>query len=142
MKRAKHILIGLKTLDHAVELTNLACRVGARNASLRLVHIIELPDPTPLDADVPDLDATAEAIIRAAKRVASRCGMKVSTLVLRARHAGLALLDEMKGKDIDLAVIGHQHRQALVEVLLGSTAKYLAIHAPCHLLIDIPPRAL
>jgi len=140
MKRPKHILIGLKTLDHAVELTNIACRLGSRNASLRLIHIIELPDPTPLDADVPDLDATAEAILRAAKRVASRAGMKVITLVLRARSASSALLDEMKGKD--LAVIGHHHHKALVEVLLGSTARHLAIHAPCHLLIDIPPRAL
>ena len=58
MKKPKRILVGLKTIDQAVELTDLACRAGAHNASLLLVHVIELPDATPLDAEVPDLDAT------------------------------------------------------------------------------------
>ena len=102
MKKAKRILIGLKTLDHAVELTDFACRLGARGASLLLVHIIELPDPTPLDAEVPDLEAMAKKILRAAERVASRSEMKVSGLVLRAHDAGPALLDEMKEKKVDL----------------------------------------
>lgn len=139
MRRAKRILIGLKTLDHAVELTDFACRLGAHGASLLLVHIIELPDPTPLDAEVPDLDALAKKILRTAARVAGRSGMKVSSLVLRAHDAGPALIEEMKGKKVELAVIGHHHRPTLGEILLGTTAQHLAKHAPCHLLIDISP---
>ena len=141
MKKAKRILIGLKTLDHAVELTDLACRLGARGASLLLVHIIELPDPTPLDAEVPDLEATAKKILRSAERVASRSEMKVNRLVLRAHDAGPALLDEMKEKKVDLAVIGYHHGRTLGEIVLGTTAQHLTRHAPCHLIIDIPPGA-
>jgi nucleotide-binding universal stress UspA family protein len=141
MKKAKRILIGLKTLDHAVELTDLACRLGARGASLFLVHIIELPDPTPLDAEVPDLEAMAKKILRAAERVAGRGEMKVSTLVLRAHDAGPALLDEMAAKKVELAVIGYHHKHTLGEILLGTTGQHLAREAPCHLIIDIPPHA-
>ncbi len=141
MKKAKRILIGLKTLDHAAELTDLACRLGARGASLLLVHIIELPDPTPLDAEVPDLDAMAKKIFRTAERIASRSGMKVSRLVIRAHDAGPALLDEMKVKKVELAVIGYHRRRTLGEFLLGTAAQHIAGHAPCHLVIDIPPGA-
>jgi nucleotide-binding universal stress UspA family protein len=141
MKKAKRILVGLKTLDHAVEMTDLACRLGDRNASLLLVHIIELPDPTPLGAEVPGLEAMAEKILRTAERVAGRSEMKVSRLVLRAHNAGPALLDEMKRMKAELAVIGYHHRRTLGEILLGTTAKHLARRTPCHLVIDIPPRA-
>ena len=33
MKRAKRILVGLKNLAHAVELTDTACRLGARGVA-------------------------------------------------------------------------------------------------------------
>jgi nucleotide-binding universal stress UspA family protein len=140
MKRAKRILVGLKTLEHAVELTDLACRMGPRGASLLLIHVIELPDPTPLDAEVPDLDALAKKILRTAERVAGRSEMKVSKLVLRAHDAGPALLDEMKKRKAELAVIGYHHQHTLGEILLGTAGQHLANHAPCHLLIDIPPK--
>ena len=140
MKKARRILVGLKTLEHAVALTDLACRLGARNASLFLVHVIELPDPTPLDAEVPDLDEMAKKILHAAERVARRSEMKIAAQVLRAHDAGAALLDEMTEKKIELAVIGYHHRLTIGEILLGTTAKYLARHAPCHLLVNIPPR--
>ncbi len=141
MKRAKRILVALKTLDHAVELTDFACRLGAHGADLLLVHVIELPDPSPLDAEVPDLEALAKRIIGSAKRVANRSGAKVSSLVLRAHDAGQAVIDELKDKKIELAVIGYHHRETLAEILLGTTAQHLARHAPCHLVIDVPPRA-
>lgn len=141
MKRAKRILVGLKTLEQAVELTDLACRLGVRGANLTLVHIIELRDPTPLNAEVPDLEALAKKIIGTAERVATRGEMKASRLVLRAHDAGEALLAEMSNKKVDLAVIGYHHREMLAEVLLGTTAQHLSKHAPCHLIIDVPPRA-
>ncbi len=140
MKKAKRILVGLKNLEHAVELTDLACRVGARGASLVLVHVIELPDVTPLDAPVPDLEAAAKKILRTGERVARRSRMKSSTLLLRAHAAGAALLEELKIRKIELAVIGYHHGRTLGEILLGTTAKQLAGHAPCHVVISIPPR--
>jgi nucleotide-binding universal stress UspA family protein len=140
MKKAKRILVGLKTPEHAVELTDVACRVGARGAALLIEHVIELPDITPLDADVPDLEATAKKILRAGERVARRSWMKVKTRLLRAHSAGAALLDELKKEKIELAVVGYHHGRTLGEVLLGTTAKHLATHAPCHLLLSIPPR--
>lgn len=139
MKKPKRILIALKQLDHAAELTDIACRMGARGASLLLVHVIELPEPTLLDAEVPEFEAMAEKILRTAERVARRSEMKVSRLVLRAHNAGPALLDEMKGRKVELAIIGHHHQTKLGEILLGSAAQWLTRHAPCHLLVDIPP---
>lgn len=140
MKKAKRILVGLKDAAHAVELTDLACRVGARGARLLLVHVIELPDITPLEADVPDLEAAAQKILRTAARVAQRARMKTITRIVRAHSAGGALLDDLKEEKIELAVLGYHHGRTLGEVLLGTTAKHLATHAPCHVLMSIPPR--
>lgn len=140
MKRAKRILVGLKTLDSTDGLVELACRLGARGASLRLVHVIELPEITPLDAEVPDLDAAAARIIAKGKRVARRSKVKASALVLRARDTASALLDEMKQQKIELAVLGYHHRHTLGEIILGTTARHLAQKAPCHIVLSIPPR--
>jgi nucleotide-binding universal stress UspA family protein len=138
MKKPKRILVGLKTPKHAVELTDLACRVGARGASLLLVHVLELPDPTPLDAEVPDLEKSARKMLRAGERVAKRSRMKVVTLILRARSAGEALLDELREQKIELAVLGYHHGRTLGEILLGTTAQHVARHASCHVLMSIP----
>ncbi len=140
MKKAKRILVGLKEAGHAVELTGLACRVGARGAMLLLEHVIELPDITPLDADVPNLEAAAKKILRAAERVARKSRMKVKTRVVRAHSAGQAILDELKELKADLAVLGYHHGRSVGELLLGTTAKHVAYHAPCHVLLSIPPR--
>ena len=140
MKKARRILVGLKTFDHAVELTNIACRVGAPGAFLMLAHVIELPDPTPLDAEVPDMEAEARRILRASERVARRSNMKISKQIFRAHSAGEALLEEMKQKKIDLAVLGYHHRRTLEEIFLGSTARHISRHAPCNLLLSIPLR--
>jgi nucleotide-binding universal stress UspA family protein len=140
MKKAARILVGLKTNEHAIPLTDLACRIGARGAHLLLVHVIELPDTTPLDAEVPDLEKRAQQILRAGERVARRSRMKVNTLILRARSAGRALLDEMKERKIELAVLGSHHGRSLGELFLGTTHQFLVRHAPCQVLLSIPPR--
>jgi nucleotide-binding universal stress UspA family protein len=140
MRKAKRILVGLKTLENAVELTDLACRLGARGASLRLVHVIELPDNTPLDAQVPNLEAEARKILGTGERVARRSRLKASALVLRAHSVSDALLDELKENKNDLAVLGYHHGRTLGEVVFGTTAKHLATHSPCHVVLSIPPR--
>ncbi len=140
MRKPKRILVGLKTMTNAVELTDLACRLGARGASLHLVHVIELPDITPLDAEMPELETEARKILRAGERVARRGHLNTETLVLRAHSASFALLDELKEQKIDLAILGYHHPRTLGEIVFGTTAKHLATHSPCHVVLSIPPR--
>jgi nucleotide-binding universal stress UspA family protein len=140
MQKPKRILVGLKKSEHAVELTNLACRVAARGASLLLVHVIELPDQTPLDADIPDLESTARRVLGAGERVARRARLKTKSLIVRSHSAGLALLEELKEKRNDLAVIGYHHPHTLGEVLFGTTARHVIAHAPCRILLTVPAR--
>jgi len=140
MKKPRRLLVGLKTLDHAVTLADLACRTAARNATVFLVHIIELPDTTPLDAEIPDLEKTGRKILRAAERVVRRSGLKAETLMFRARQADEALLDEINTRKVELGIFGYHHRRSLTELLLGTVAQHLARHAPCHILLEIPPR--
>jgi nucleotide-binding universal stress UspA family protein len=114
--------------------------VGLSGSRIFLVHVIELPDNTPLNAEVPNLEAKARKILGAGERVARRSGLSAKTLVLRAHSASFALLDELKEKNCDLAVLGYHHGRTLGEVVFGTTAKHLATSSPCHMVLSIPPR--
>jgi nucleotide-binding universal stress UspA family protein len=140
MKKPKRILVGLKSMDQTVELLDIACRLGAhRDATLFLVHILEVPDATPLDASLPDLEARAAKILAAGARIAKRGGMKVSTMILRARSAGRALVEEAKDKRVDMVVLGSHRRRTLGELFSGTTHQYVAKRAPCQVLLSVPP---
>ena len=114
--------------------------MAAHGASVLLVHVIELPDNTPLNAEVPNLEDEARKILRAGERVARGSRLTAKTLVLRSHSASYALLDELKEKKCDLAVLGYHHGLTLGEVVFGTTAKHLATHSPCHVVLSIAPR--
>jgi nucleotide-binding universal stress UspA family protein len=140
MHKPKRILVGLKHAQQAAELTDLACRLAARGATLLLVHVVELPDQTPLDADVPDLDTTARKILRVGERIARRARLAAKPIIVRSHSAGLALLEELNEKNTDFAILGHHHPHTLGELLFGTTARHVIAHAPCHVLLNISPR--
>lgn len=143
MKPPKKILVGLKEAGHVEELIGLACRVAAPGrVQVTALHVVEVPPATPLDAEAPALDAPARKIAEAVKRAARKQrGRKITARVLRARDTGRALVDELKEGRYDLAVLGYHHKKTLSEIFLGTTAHYVARHAPCHLLLTIPPQS-
>lgn len=141
MNSPKKILVGIKTPEHAVELTNYACMIGGRDASLLLVHVMELPDVTPLNAELPELEANADKMLAKGQEVARQYGMNAHKLTIRAHGAGTALLETLKEEKIELAVLGYHHRKTLGEILLGTTAQHLIHKAPCHILLSVPPKS-
>lgn len=138
MQNAKRILVGLKEAGHAAELMHLACRLAGKGAQITAIHVIELPDPTPLDAEVPELEKIASTVLATAQRVARKHRRPLKTKILHARSAGPALVDEIKDGKFDLAVIGYHHKRTLGELLWGSTAQYIARKASCEMLVHIP----
>ena len=140
MKQYERILVGLKSPEHVDELMDLACRMGGGKATIRLVHVIELPEPTPLDASVPDLEELAAEVLGKGKAIALEDGVQATTALLRSREAAPALLDEMRESGTDLAVLGFHHRRTFTELLLGTTAQHIARTAPCRIILSVPPR--
>lgn len=138
MKRPKHVLVGLKTKEHLAECVDLACQLADRGASLYLVHVIEIPEPAPVDAETPDLDSTARKILRAGVRRATGNSRKVTTLAPRGRTAGAVLLEELEQRRIDLGVFGYSQHLDSGRVSPGTTVRHLARHAPCRLLFVAP----
>ena len=142
MRNTKKILVGLKEVGHAGELMHLACRLPAtKTAQITAIHVIELPEPTPLDAEVPEFEKIASAVLQVATKVARKHRRAIKTKILRAHSAVPALVDEIQQGKFDLAVIGYHHGRTLGELLLGSTSQYIARKASCEMLVHIPKRA-
>jgi nucleotide-binding universal stress UspA family protein len=96
---------------------------------------------TPIKTEDEILDHPGKEILEAAARVAEKSSKKLSTELLRAREAGEVIVGEAKDQGAELLIVGHRgsHPSALGELLLGSTAQYVARHAPCRVLIQVPP---
>ena len=141
-KAPKRILVSLKQAADAEELIGLATHVAAPGgAAITILNVNEIPDATPLDADDPVLDREARAIEQRVKRLARRYRRRrLSLRLVRARHAGKTIVEALQEGKYDLAVIGYHHKRSLGELLLGTTAQYLARHAPCRLLMSVPPK--
>lgn len=134
------IMVAIRDLQTAASLTETACQMaGLAGGSLLILHVVEVAAGLPLDAAPEILDRPGEEILAVARQAAQHhIAVRVSTELLRARHAGEAIVGEAAEKGIELLVIGHRRERGLAEKLLGSTAEYISRHAPCRVLVQIP----
>ena len=95
---------------------------------------------TPLDAQDETLDHAGKELLAQAKRVAEKFSRPLSTELLRAREVGEAIVGVAKEQGVELLVMGHHkpHPHTLSETLLGGTVRYVAHHAPCRVIVQIP----
>jgi nucleotide-binding universal stress UspA family protein len=131
--------------EAAIEsLVTLACQLAqGMDADLEALHVIVVPLLTPLEAPDEALDHPGKELLAQAKRVAEKFSMRLSTELLRAREVGEAIVGEARDQGVDLLVMGHHrpHPHSLTETLLGSTVRYVAHHAPCRVIVQIPAPA-
>lgn len=140
MARSK-VIVALRDAESVESLVTLACQLSnGMDAELIALHVVEVPLATPLDGPEA-LDHPGKEILASAQKVADRLARKITTQLIRAREAGETIVGEAKDQRADLLVLGHHkpHSPSLGELLLGSTAQYVAHHTPCRVLIQIPP---
>ena len=135
------MMVALRDADSVEDLVILACQVSSgRKADVTALHVVEIPAATPMEAEGDVLDHPGKEILEHAKRFASEhCSTQISTRLLRARQTGEAIVGELKEQSYDLLVMGYHRPHTLGEILLGSTVQYVARHAPCRVIVDIPP---
>ena len=136
------VMVALAKMDSVESLMTLAIHLSSgMDAELIALHVVEVPLATPIEAEDELLDREGKEILAAATHVAERSSKRVSTELLRSREAGEAIAGEAKDQGVDLLIMGHHraHPHALGEFLLGSVVQYVAHHAPCRVIIQIPP---
>jgi nucleotide-binding universal stress UspA family protein len=135
------VMVALRDAESVESLVELACQVAdGMKSELVALHVIELPLATPIEAESEALEHPGRELLAEAERVARKnCGKKISTQLVKARNVGEALTGIVKEEGYELLVMGYHQRHRLGEILLGSTVQYVARHAPCRILVQIPP---
>jgi len=136
------VMVALRDAAYVESLVTLACQMAnGMDAEVTALHVVEVPQPTPLEARDEVIDHPGKELLVKAQLVAEKLSRHLVTDLLRAREAGEAIVGEAQERGVDLLVMGHHkpHPHALRETLWGSTVQYVAHHAPCRVIVQIPP---
>src|SRR5947199_5929609 len=89
------ILVPLVEGDQAIEAMHVACRLaGERRSAIVAVRVIVVPLELPLDAPLPEQEELSDRLLDEARDIGELYGVRVIERVVRARHAGRAIVEE------------------------------------------------
>ena len=112
------------------------------DGTVRLVHVVEIPDTLPLDAIDPSYHRGVEKEMRSLIQAMGDQGIEARARVVISHRVEEALLDEVKEEEPDLLVLGWHGRRGVGRVL-GTTVDHMVQHAPCDIVVlkttDIKP---
>jgi nucleotide-binding universal stress UspA family protein len=106
---------------------------------ITLMHVIEVRQSMPLDAELPTEIEKGEAILHRAedfarKRPGSRSD-QISAELLQARSAGAAIVDEAAERKADAIVMAARNHQRFGKTTLGETVAYVLKNALCEVVL-------
>ncbi|HET7100168.1 MAG TPA: universal stress protein [Terriglobia bacterium] len=135
------VMVALRDTETTGSLTKLACQMASlAGTTVIALHVVEVPPALPIDVTDPVFERPGQQVLSLARQIASNnFSMHISTRLLKARNAGEAIVGEAAEEEIDLLVIGYHHNHCLAETLLGSTVQHVTHHAPCRVLVLVPP---
>ncbi len=120
--------------ERAVDVALLLAR--RYHAEVTAIHVVEVPQRLPLDAEMlPEIER-GERVLQAAERWASQYGWNLNVELLQARAAGPAIVDEAIGRRARLIVLGTMLYRRAGEWTVGrSTVPYVMKNAPCEVVV-------
>ena len=142
------ILVPLKGTPLDDEVLQLAFLLAAptgdrrpkQRVQVEVIHIVEVPQALPLDAELPEAVQQGEAVLTHAEEVARQRDIEIHPEMLQARHAGTAIVDEAVERGADLIIMGYEYRRRHGEFTSGATAPYVLKNAPCRVWLVRGPR--
>jgi APA family basic amino acid/polyamine antiporter len=130
----RSILVPIVAGPQSREAVELAARLaGERRATIVLLRVIVVSLELPLDADLSEQTAEADELLDSAAAVVSGYGVRVVERIVRARHAGRAIVDEAERRGSDIVVLGTPRRAH--RAIFGHTVDYVLKHAPCRVMV-------
>jgi len=127
------ILVPVDGSPASMDAVAVACSIAKRNkGKVYAVHVIEVKRSLPLDADLTEEASSGEDVLTRAERVASDADFRVEGELLQAREAGHAIVDEAMERNVDLILMGAEHKAPLGEYQMGRLTQYVLKAAPCN----------
>lgn len=113
--------------------------VHQHQVSITLIHVVEVPQAMPLDAQLPDAVDRGERILDRAEHLAhhqdSHRLSGVTSDLLQARSAGAAIVDEAFERHADAIVMATKNRMKHGKMTLGESVDYILRNAPCDVIM-------
>jgi nucleotide-binding universal stress UspA family protein len=114
-------------------IVRIACELArSTRAELVAVHVVVVDWSLPLDADIAGHSDEAQQVLDFAEEIADEAKATLEPVLLQARDAGPALVDEAVERDADLLILGLPYRKKFGgEFVIGRTIPYVLKNAPC-----------
>jgi basic amino acid/polyamine antiporter, APA family len=132
-------IIGGEESEEALDLAfHLAAEKGA---TVTAVTVIEVPLELPLETELADREAVANAMLDDARAAGDLHGVQVMTRLVRDRDAGEAIVREAASRQAEIVVLGSP-RRTIGSRVFGSTVDYVLRHAPSRVMVAATPRSV
>ncbi len=135
------VMVALR--DHSAELMGLAAQLtSALGGELIVLHVVQIPIATPIDAPDEVIDrAGREVLAWAAKTAKGKIQGSLKTRLLRARNVAEAIISEAREEGVDLLLLGHRRHPDFASIFSNSISNYVTRHAPCKVIVQVLPRS-
>jgi basic amino acid/polyamine antiporter, APA family len=117
------------------EAIDVACRLASeRGAKIAALSVVVVPLELPIDAAIEDEEQRAYEALDSAAAIAELYGVHVTERLIRARHAGRAIVDEAMRRHTEIIVMGAP-RSRLGGAVFSATVDFVLKHAPCRVMV-------
>jgi APA family basic amino acid/polyamine antiporter len=130
-----NILVPVKPGRASEEAIDLACRLATdRGATIGALSVVVVPLDLPLDTRLEEEESRADEALDAAAAIAELYGVKFTERLVRARHAGRAIVDEAARRQSEIIVMGAP-RGGRGRGVFSDTVDFVLKHAPCRVMV-------
>jgi basic amino acid/polyamine antiporter, APA family len=131
----RNILVPVKPGRPSEAAIDLASRLATdRGASIAAVSVVVVPLELPLDTRLEDEEWAAHQALDAAAAIAELYGVPVTERLVRARHAGRAIVDEAISRQSEIIVMGAPRAEGR-RAVFSDTVDFVLKHAPCRVMV-------
>jgi APA family basic amino acid/polyamine antiporter len=135
------LLVPVRDTEVSEEMMVLACQLATeRRSSIDALYVIEVPLNLPIDASLPDERERAQRVLERAARAADMFGVKLTPVVVTARSAGRAIVEEAIARRSEVIVLGSQSKRRIGDRVFGRTIDHVLDNLPCEAIINVIPK--
>ncbi len=135
------LLVPVRDTAVSEEMMVLACQLATeRNSSIDALYVIEVPLNLPIDASLPEERQRAGRILERAAQAADMFNVKLTPVVVTARSAGRAIVEEAIARRSEVIILGSQSKRRIADKVFGRTIDYVLDNLPCEAIINVIPK--